>query len=180
MSEPTRNVLLLTFARRGEERAIQRAISALAEVAPGAQVIAVGTPVSAPILRDLGIAVILVYGDGKPARQVIEEAQLFMPQTVAIVYDNPRFCAHLKLEALALLIGVRAVLRCPPPPQPASAETQVPKPETIGRLRLAWSVLAKGLLLALRLAAATVFSTLACSYLCWFGRPRGGRHARRP
>jgi hypothetical protein len=180
MSDPTRNVLLLTFARRGEERAIQRAISALAEVAPGAQVIAVGTPVSAPVLRDLGIATILVYGDGKSARQVIEEAQLFMPEAAAIVYDNPRFRAHLKLEALALLIRVRTVLRCPPSPQAAEAETQLPKPETIGRLRLAWSVLTKGLHLLLRRAAATTLTALACSYLCWFGRPRGGRHASRP
>ena len=180
MSDPTHNVLLLTFARRGEERAIQSTVLILREAVPGARVVAVGTLVSAPVLRDLGIATILVYGDGKSARQVIEEAQLFMPEAVAIIYDNPRFCAHLKLEALALLIGVRTILRCPPPPQTAETEIQAPKPQTIGRLRLALGVLSKGLLLALRLVAATVLTTLACSYLCWFGRRRGGRHAGRP
>jgi hypothetical protein len=163
MSTPSLTVLLLTFARRGEDAAIRRAITALLERVPGARVIAVGTPVSAPILRDLGIADILVYGDGKSARQVVEEAQLFMPGIAAIVYDHPRFAAHLKLEALALALGVRTVLRFPPP----IPESQDPRPEAISRLRLALTVAAKGLHMLLRLCVGKAVTTL--------GRSQGGR-----
>jgi len=172
MSGPSHTVLLLTFARRGEEAAIQNALTALAERVPGARVIAVGTPVSAPVLRALGIADILVYGDGKSARQVIEEAQLFMPEVAAIIYDHPRFAAHLKLEALALAIGVRTILRFLPSPP-------LPRPETIGRFRLALSVMAKGLQMLFRLCVGMAATALACSYLCWYGRSRGGRGASR-
>jgi len=169
MSAPNHTVLLLTFARRGEEAAIQHAVAALTARVPDARVIAVGTPVSAPVLRALGIADILIYGDGRSARQVIEEAQLFMPETVGIVYDDPLFRAHLKLEALALLVGAKTVWRFRPEGEAVR----------VGRFRLALSVLAKGLQMVFRLGVGRAVTALACSYLCWYGRSRGGRGASR-
>lgn len=168
-------LLLLTFARRGEDDAIRHALSVLAERYPDSRVIAIGTAVSAPVLRDLGVSDILVFGNGKSAREVIEEAQLFMPEVAAIIYDQPRFAAHLKLEALALIVGVRTILRYPPP----SAETPAPEPTAISRFGLARSVAAKGLHTLLRLCAGKMVTTFACCCLCWYGRSRGGRDESR-
>jgi hypothetical protein len=169
MSAPLANLLLLTFARRGEEATIRHARAVLSERYPSARLIAIGTAVSAPVLCELGISDILIFGNGKSARQVIEEAQLFMPEVAAIIYDDPRFTAHLKLEALALAIGARTVFRFPPPiPDPRS-------PIPLSRFRLAFAVLAKGLQVLLRLCVGMAVTTLACSYLCWHGRSRGGR-----
>ena len=179
MSAPNCTVLLLTFARRGEERAIQSAMASLTERVPGARVIAVGTPVSAPVLRALGIADILVYGDGKSARQVIEEAQLFMPETVGIVYDDPGFRAHLKLEALAFVVGAKTIWRFRPGGEAALGAQASSLPVRMGRFGLALSVLAKGLQMLVRLGVGMALTGFACSYLCWYGRSRGGRGASR-
>ena len=169
MSAANTNVLLLTFARRGEGGAIQAAMAGLAERVPGAHVIAVGTPVSVPILRACGVTDILVYGEGRSARQVIEEAQLFMPEAAGIVYNHPRFGAHLKLEALALVSGARSIWCFRPEGEPMR----------IGRLKLCLGVTRKGLQMLLLFSLAKAVTALACCYLCWHGRSRGERGENR-
>ena len=127
--------ILLTFARRGEEEAIRQALSALREALPGADVVAIGTPVSAPVLESLGVDDIIIYGDGRGARSVLREARARRPAAAAVVYWGPGFSAHLKLEALALLCRPPRVLRLAPE-APVSA---------IGRPRLVLSVIGKTL-----------------------------------
>src|SRR5574340_1199354 len=151
MSEPAGNVLLLTFARRGEEAALRRALIRLYARYPSARVIAIGTPATEPVLKDFGVEHVLVHGAGQPARRVIEEAQLCMPEAAAVVYDNPRFGGHLKLEALAFLVGPRTILRCPPEGEPV----------TVRRLRLAFTVAGKTLSLGLRLCLGAAVTLLA-------------------
>jgi len=144
---PRATALLLTFARRGEEEAIRQAMAALREAAPGADVVAIGTPVSRPVLEDLGVDDIIIYGDGRGARSVVREARGRRPAAAAVVYWGPGFSAHLKLELLALLCRPPRVLRLAPE-APVSA---------IGRPRLALSVLGKILAAgALALAGAAL------------------------
>jgi len=140
--------LLLTFARRGEEEAIRQALAALREAVPSADIVAIGTPVSGPVLKNLGMDDIIIYGDGRGARSVVREARGRRPIAAAVVYWGPGFSAHLKLEALALLCRPPRVLRLAPG-APVSA---------IGRPRLALSVLGK------TLAAGTL--ALAGAGLC--------------
>ena len=169
MSESPRSVLLLTFARRGEEEAIRQTMDALAARHPGARVLAVGTPVSEPALQQLGVARVLIYSAGHSARRVVEEAQLCMPEAIAIVYQGDDFRGHLKLEALALAIGARETLRCRPGQEP----------ERLGRSRLAAIVLGKALHTAARIFVGTAVSALACGVLRWACWPGGGRGASR-
>ncbi|MCJ7750110.1 MAG: hypothetical protein MUQ65_03295 [Armatimonadetes bacterium] len=156
MSDSARTTaLVLTFARRGEEEAIRQAMAALHETAPGADVVAIGTPVSAPILENLGVDDIIIYGNGRGARSVVREARGRRPAAAAaIVYWGPGFCAHLKLELLALLCRPPRLLRLAPE-APVSA---------IGRPRLALSVLGKILAAgALALAGA---SLCGAAFIC--------------
>ena len=148
MSDSTRTTtLLLTFARRGEEEAIRQAVTALREAVPGADVVAIGTPVSAPALDNLGMDDVIIYGDGRGARSVVREARGRRPAAAAVVYWGPGFSAHLKLELLAIFCGPRRVLRLAPD-TPVSA---------IGRPRLALSVIGKTLAAgALALAGAAL------------------------
>ncbi|HUU55450.1 MAG TPA: hypothetical protein VMY87_11080 [Armatimonadota bacterium] len=147
---PRTAALLLTFARRGEEEAIRQALAALREAAPGADIVAIGTPVSTPVLKNLGVDDIITYGDGRGARSVVREARGRRPAAAAVVYWGPGFSAHLKLELLALLCGPPRVLRLAP-------EALV---SAIGRPRLALSVIGKTLAAgALALAGAALCGT---------------------
>jgi len=164
-----RHTFLLTFARRGEEAAIREAFAALTERHPGAQVHAVGTPVSEPVLRQLGLERVLIYQRGKHPGRMLEEAQLCMPEAVAIVYGGEDFRGHLKLEYLALRIGAHQILRCREG-QPAVR---------LSRGRLAGVVLGKTCHLALRVALGMAVALVVCAALCLIGRG-GGSRARRP
>jgi hypothetical protein len=126
--------LLLTFARRGEDDAILQAIARLREHGVN-EIASVGTPVSAPALRELGVGDIIPYGEGHGAQAVIGELRRRRPRMAAIVYWDSGFAGHLKLEMLALLSGARHVWR-------VAADAPA---ETIGRAELAWIVLLKGL-----------------------------------
>ena len=148
MSAPPRTTaLLLTFARRGEEEMIRQALAALREAAPSAEVVAVGTPVSGPVLRNLDVDDVITFGEGRGARSLFREARGRRPAVAAVVYWGPGFSGHLKLDALAFLCGPRCVLRLTP-------ESPV---SSIGRPRLAFSILGKTLAAAaLTLAGAAL------------------------
>ncbi len=166
----TGHVLLLTFARRGEEEAIRAAIAALQERHPQARLLAVGTPVSEPVLRGLGVGRVLVYSKEHPARRVLEEAQLCMPEATAVVYQGEDLRGHLKLEALALAVGARETLRC----------RLTHPPMRVGRLRLGAIVLGKALHLAARTTLGMVVAAAAYGVLRWYGRGGGNPDASRP
>jgi len=162
-------VLLLTFARRGEEEAIRRAMEALRTEFAGAQITAVGTPVSAPVLSALGAAHVIVYGEGHGARDVVQEIASCQASAAAIVYGGPGLSGHLKLELLAVLSRARRVRRFTPDGAAGS----------IGRLGILCSVWAKASGSLLRLVAggmvcATAFCFLRTSQLL-VGGHRAGR-----
>lgn len=144
MSEHT--ALLLTFARRGEDGEIERARDHLRQQLPNTQLVALGTPVSEPVLRRLGFEHIILYGGEQGARRAVREARARPPAAAAIVYCEPGFEAHLKLEAFALLSGARRLYLFSPG-RPV---------KTIGRLRLACSVLGKALAAGGRLLAGVI------------------------
>lgn len=149
MSDPTRTTaLLLTFARRGEDDMVRQALDVLREATPGASIVAIGTPVSEPVLESLGVDEVITYGDGRGARSVVRDTRGRRPAVAAVVYWGPGFSAHLKLDALAFLCGPCCVLRLTP-------ESPV---SPIGRPRLALSVLGK--------AVAAGALTLAGAALC--------------
>ena len=72
-------VLLLSFARREEEDAIRRAVNLLRAELPGAEITAVGTPVSAPMLSALSAERVIIYGGGRSARDAVEELRRCRP-----------------------------------------------------------------------------------------------------
>ncbi len=167
MSETPLNVFLLTFARRGEEPAIRGALEELRARYPEATLRAVGTPASEPVLRGLGVEHILIYTRRHPARRVLEEAQLHMPEATAIVYGGDDFRGHLKLELLAYAIGAPVVLRCRADRPPVE----------LNAWHLAGLLVFKGAQAFARVAVASFVATLACLWLC---RPGGGgSHASR-
>ena len=127
---------------------VRQALDALREAAPDASIIAIGTPISKPMLEGLGVDEVITYGDGRGARSVVREARAGRPAVAAIVYWGPGFSGHLKLEALAFLCGSSRALRLTP-------ESPV---SPIGRPRLALSVLGK--------AVAAGALTLAGAALC--------------
>jgi hypothetical protein len=161
--------LLLTYARRGEEAAIRKAIGALREDVPDARIEAIGTPVSAPVLRELGVENLIVYGAGQGTLQVIRQARARRFAAAALVYSGPRFSGHLKLEAVALLAGVKRAYRCGPQDQ------AVP----VGRLRIAFSVFVKGLQAILRVLAAGSLCAVALFWLRLRQTLAGGTRASR-
>lgn len=162
-------VLLLTFARRGEEAAIAAAAEAVGRQVPGAQIVAIGTPVSAPTLNGLGIDDVIIYGGGRTASQAVREARRRSPRASAVVYGGPGVSGHLKLELLALLTGARAVYRCVPgkPPKP------------VGRVLLAASAVAKVARAAASLGMAAAICAFAFCYLGLAQLVAGGHDASR-
>ena len=165
----TRTILLLTFARRGEGAAILRAREVALSRLPGARVVAVGTPVSAPVLRDLGLAEVLVYGEGQAAKEVVARARRIAPELAVIVYDEFAFRGHLKLEGLAWASRARRVLRCPP--EGEARET--------GRLPLAALVVGKSLWTGLRTVGLGLGLVVAYLVLGLAQLTSGGRGAGR-
>ena len=166
MSE--RIALLLTFARRGEDGEVERALNHLrgpAAGGPGAHVAALGTPVSEPVLRQLGVEDLILYGGGKGARAAVREARALRPGTAAILYCGPGFAAHLKLEAFALLSGA-GKLHLLSPGLPV---------KTIGRLRLAWSVSVKALATGVHLLVGALICGVAFACLRLSQMLAGGR-----
>jgi hypothetical protein len=161
--------LLLTFARRGEEDMIAEAMAVLRDAAPGAHLLAVGTPASEPALRRAGLDDILLYGDGRGARALLADLRARRPGLAAVVYWDSSFAGHLKLEALALLAGPARVLRLAPG---VSARTLL-------RGALLRSVLAKSLQAAGLLAGAAVLCGLAYAWLRFRQIVAGGLRANR-
>ena len=130
---PAGVVLLLTFARRGEEAAISAALEHLRRALPDGRIAAVATPASSSVLRGLGVSDLIVYGEERTVRQVVAEMRARAPWAAAIIYSGPVLSGHLKLELLALSAGARRIYRFLPEEAPRVA----------GRLRLLASVAAK-------------------------------------
>jgi hypothetical protein len=133
VSQDLSAALLLTFARRGEEGAIRDAMDALRRALPEARIEAIGTPVSAPLLRELGVEELIVYGDGAGPLEVVCQARARRFSAAALVYSGPGFSGHLKLETLALLAGAKRFHRIGPDREG----------RPIGRLRIALSICLK-------------------------------------
>jgi len=170
MSDRGPTALLLTFARRGEEEEIRRALASLAGEFAGLRSMAVGTPASAPVLRDLGVEQVVIYGEGRGARETMREAKAHGPEIAAVIYCGPGTKGHLKLEALAVSIPTRHIYRFVPG-APA---------RSIGRPALSISVAGKALLVAGSLA---VGATVCAVAFCWLRMAQlvgGGWRARRP
>lgn len=154
MSANAPTALVLTFARRGEEKPLNRAVEALREEFPDAAVIGIGTSASAPVQREAGIEEVILYGDGRGTRTVVREVRARRPEAVSVVYRGPGFAGHLKLEGVALLAGARQIYRFVPESKPLRTSA----------LRLVWSVLLKTLEAGLRLVAAGFMCGAAW---CW-------------
>jgi hypothetical protein len=148
MSEKAPTAMLLTFARRGEEAVIADVLAWLRGEWQGVRVAAVGTPVSAPMLQELGVDEVIEFGDGQGAKATLREAKTRGPVAAAIIYGGPGFGAHLKLELLALGIGARRTYRFAPG-QP---------PQAVGRAGLLASVVGK----SARAAACLVWGAIVC------------------
>jgi len=163
------SLLVLSFARRGEEEMVRRAVGHLTSEFPGAHIAAVGTPVSAPALRELGLSEVIVYGGERGARGVMREVRGRAPSAAGIVYGGPGFSGHLKLELVALASDARRVYQF----APGRSE------RVVGRLRLGLSVWGKALCAAVRLAVGGVVCGIA---FCWLSLRRmmagGGRASR--
>lgn len=160
--------LLLTFARRGEDDAIRQALGRL-RVEGAVSVISVGTPVSAPVLSELGCDEVIIYGDGRNARAAITDLRRRRLAMAALIYSDASYAGHLKLEVLALLSGAGWVQRIAPGASSA-----------ISRFSLAASVLAKGLSACALAVIGTVICTAAFVCLTLRQTAAGGRRAHRP
>ena len=159
MNESRPCVLLLTFARRGEEEAIREGMAAVREDLPGAEFVALGTAVSAPVMRGLGLEDIILVGEGRGTQAVMREVRARAPRGTLVVYSGPGLAGHWKLELLALASGARRAYRWVPG-----------GPMVVcGRLALAGSVVWKAGLAAVCLAVGG----LVCG-AAWL-RLRGGR-----
>ncbi|MFB3882144.1 MAG: hypothetical protein ACE149_12830 [Armatimonadota bacterium] len=160
--------LLLTFARRGEEELIRQSVSAIRQRG-AATVLAVGTGVSAPVLRRAGADEVLLYGDGLSAWEVIRELRRRSPQEAVVVYLDPTFAGHLKLEGLALFSGARRLWRAAPGASAAATS----------RAALAASVLVKAArTCACVLAGASICATAFVFLRVWQLAAGGGRANR--
>ncbi|UCC68033.1 MAG: hypothetical protein JSV79_13135 [Armatimonadota bacterium] len=161
--------VLLTFARRGEEEAIREALRHLRSELPGRQVAAVGTLVSAPVLRELGAEEVIVYGGGAGARAVVRELRGRAPAAVGIVYGGPGFSGHLKLELVALASAAGRIYQF----------LEDTRARRVGRGRLLASVCGKLARVPLCLAVGAA----ACgTALCWLRLRQlmaGGKRAGR-
>jgi len=154
MTGSPRKALILTFARHGEHAEIQRALQHFQGMAGIDECFAIVTEASAPVLERLGVADRIVYGEGRSARSIIGKARSRHPKAAAVLYCDPEFRAHLKLEAVALLSGAPLIYRLAP-------ETEI---AVVSRLSLAWSVFAKvATVVAIAVASGTLCSV---AYLC--------------
>jgi len=169
MTESEEKVLLLSFARRGEEEMIRQAMSALRGELPEAEVAAVGTPISAPVLRALGVERVIVYGERRGAREVVRQTQRHRPAAAGIVYGGPEFSGHLKLELLAWLSGARRIYRFRPDGTASST----------GKLGIVCSICGKALGAAVRLVAGVVVCAAAFCCLRAAQLLAGGHRASR-
>ena len=160
--------LLLTFARRGEDDTVRRAVAHIRQQG-ATDVLAVGTPVSAPALRVVGADDILAYGDGAGTRAVIRDLRRRRPRLAVIVYLDASFAGHLKLEALALLSGAKRVWRAAPEGPPTA----------IGRAGLSSSVLDKSVRAFGCVLAGMSICTIAFTCLRARQLVAGGRRANR-
>ena len=166
MSTTQPAMLILTFARRGEEDAIVRAVSLAHDL--GRQPVAVGTPVSTAALQAAGIDDIITYGDGRGGRSVVRELRARGAEEAAIVYWGPGYGGHLKLELLALASGARLIHRI----------LLKGEGDRVGRGALLRSVVWKCARAMLAVAAGGLICGIALLFLR-VSQLTGGRHARR-
>jgi len=163
-------MLLLSFARRGEEEAIRAAMDAVGAQCPGARWAAIGTPASAPVFRSLGLGEVLVSGDRVSPRQLLRMARAQRPQAAVIIYSGPGTSGHLKLELVALAVAAPKVYRFVP------GEEARP----LGRFCLLGPVAAKLVQAGARVAVGALVCMAALCWLSLKDMAKGGRHARRP
>jgi hypothetical protein len=159
-------MLILTFARRGEEEAVARAVTLARETAR--QPVAVGTVTSTPSLKAAGVGDIVTYGEGRGGRTVLRELRARGAQEAAIVYWCPGYGGHLKLELLALASGARIIHRM----------LLDGKDDRVGRGALLRSVVWKTARAVLAVAAGGVMCGIA--FVCLqMSQLAGGRRASR-
>ena len=170
MSAERSRVLLLTFARRGEEAAVREAVHALAGEFPEARIAAVGTPASADTLLSSGVEELILFGDGSGVRGVIGAARSLRAVGTMIVYGGPGRSGHLKLEALALLANGGRLFRYLPDGRP------IP----VGRTALFCSAAVKLVRAGLCLMVGAIACGLAFPCLRAAQVLAGGPRARRP
>lgn len=166
MSREHSPMLIVTFARRGEEEAVVKAVTLAREL--GRQPVAVGTPVSRPVLQAAGVEDIITYGEGRGGRSVVREMRARRVQEAAIVYWGPGYGGHLKLELLALASGARVVHRI----------ALAGESDRVGRGALLRSVVWKTARAMLAVAAGGLICGIALLFLR-AGQLTGGRHASR-
>jgi hypothetical protein len=169
VSESSPVAIIISFARRGEDEAIRRAVAQVREALPGARLAALGTAVSAPVLRSLGIDDVMVLGGERATRDVLCEAKARGPRSAAITYSGPGTGGHLKLELLALSLPVSRIHRIVP-------DEAV---RTVSRARLALDAAGKvaetgACLMVAGLACGTAWMWLRLAQLL----PGGGRARR--
>jgi len=168
MSERDSYTLLLTFARQGEEPSICKAMEFLRRESPAVRFVALGSPVSAAMLRGVGIEHVNIFGEGSSVRSVLRQIKDLRPSSTAIIYCGPGARGHLKLEALALAVGSRRICRF------ISGEPT----RSVSRSSLLLSVAAKSLLALGCLAVSAVVCALAFCSLLLAQVLSGGRGAR--
>lgn len=162
--------MLLTFARRGEEDDIKRALAILAQRELGAPVAAIGTPTSEPLLRALGLSDIMVFGSpGQSAFRVLRAARARRPRAALMVYRGPDAQGHLKLELAAIAVGAARIYR-----MVAGGDVR-----PVGKIRLGISVTRKLLVAAGSLLVAAGAAAVAWCWLRVAQMLAGGGHARR-
>jgi len=166
MSKALAPMLILTFARRGEEDAVGRAVSLSHEL--GRQPAAVGTGTSTPSLTAAGVEDIIAYGEGSGARSVVRELRARRAEEAAVVYWGPGYGGHLKLELLALASGARVVHRI----------LREGKGDRVGRGALFRSVVWKSARATLTVAASGLLCGTAWLFL-QASQLVGGRSANR-
>lgn len=165
-----RPAMVLTFARRGEEDDITRALALLAQREPGAPVAAVGTPTSEAALRALGLTDVIVFGSpGQSAFAALRAARARRPRAAVVLYRGPGAQGHLKLELLALALGAARIYRT------VAGEDIRP----VSKIRLGISVTGKLLGAGGCLLAGGGVAGVAWCWLRVAQMLAGGGHARR-
>ncbi|MBN1461439.1 MAG: hypothetical protein JXA57_18075 [Armatimonadetes bacterium] len=166
MSKAQPRMLILTFARRGEQEAVTKAVALAHEL--GRQPAAVGTDTSTPSLTAAGVEDIITYGEGSGARSVVRELRARRAEEAAVVYWGPGYGGHLKLELLALASGARSIHRI----------VLEEEGDRVGRGAVLRSVVWKIARAALAVAAGGLMCGIALLFLR-VSQLTGGRHARR-
>lgn len=168
MNAPTRAVLVLTFARRGEEGDIRAVLDWVRQQAPAARIVALATPGSADPLRAAEVEELLLVGASPSVREVAQVVRAARPDTAVILYDDKRLSGHLKLEVAALVSGAGGIWRW----GPGGAGRRV------GQAALAATAAVKAAAAAWLLMTGAVVSLAAWVCLRW-AEGAGGRGARR-